>query len=64
MAPASELTLVSPAAQPDHAHRWLIEEANGPQSLGTCKVCGATKAFRNWFEESDFGTITERTLAA
>ncbi len=48
-----------------HAHHWLIEEANGLISTGTCKRCGATKEFRNWLEESDFVTNEEyRALAA
>ena len=29
------------AIQPDHAHRWLIGEPNGPVSNGICKICKA-----------------------
>lgn len=53
-----------PAARADHAHRWLIAEANGPVSGGTCKICGASKDFRNWIEEADFTTFSERAMAA
>ena len=53
-----------PAGQPDHAHRWLIAEANGPTSGGTCKICGASKDFRNWIEEADYTTFSERAMAA
>jgi hypothetical protein len=28
-------------------HHWLIESPHGPTSLGTCKLCGAQKEFRN-----------------
>jgi hypothetical protein len=32
--------------QPCH-HFWVIEVANGPGSIGTCKYCGETKEFLN-----------------
>ena len=47
-----------------HAHRWLIEEPNGPVSLGVCRVCKAEKIFRNWLEEGDFITNEEYRAAA
>ena len=34
-----------------HAHRWRIEEPNGPESIGRCRECGETKVFRNWLDE-------------
>jgi hypothetical protein len=30
-------------------HFWVIEVANGPGSIGTCKYCGETKEFFNAF---------------
>lgn len=30
-------------------HYWVIEVANGPRSVGTCKYCGATREFLNAF---------------
>jgi len=30
-------------------HYWVIEVANGPKSVGTCKYCGETKEFLNAF---------------
>ena len=30
-------------------HFWVIEVANGPSSLGTCKHCGEIKEFLNAF---------------
>jgi len=30
-------------------HFWVIEVANGPSSLGTCKYCGETNEFFNAF---------------
>ena len=47
-----------------HAHPWLIEEASGPVSQGRCKSCGATKAFKNWLEDTDFITNEEHRIAA
>ena len=47
-----------------HFHHWRIEEANGPQSRGICKYCGAEKVFKNWLEDSDFITNEEHRLAA
>lgn len=47
-----------------HAHHWVIDEANGPLSAGRCKRCGATKAFKNWLEDSDFITNEEHRIAA
>ncbi len=26
---------------------WIIEQPNGPTSIGTCKFCNDTKEFRN-----------------
>ncbi|MEX2081066.1 MAG: hypothetical protein WEC33_05575, partial [Dehalococcoidia bacterium] len=51
-------------AAADHAHRWRIDEPNGPVSLGTCKVCGAEKEFRNWLSDGDFITNEEHRMAA
>ena len=30
-------------------HFWVIEVANGPKSVGTCKNCGETREFLNAF---------------
>lgn len=30
-----------------HNHHYIIEQPNGPLSLGTCKHCGAQKMHRN-----------------
>ena len=30
-------------------HYWVIEVANGPRSVGTCKYCGETREFFNAF---------------
>lgn len=29
------------------AHRWRIATPDGPQSMGQCAKCGATKVFKN-----------------
>jgi len=46
------------------AHHWVIEEANGPNSAGVCKRCGAVRSFKNWLEDADFITGEERRMAA
>jgi len=28
-------------------HHWLIEEANGPTSVGVCRFCGERREFSN-----------------
>ena len=48
----------------EHAHHWVINEANGPLSEGVCKRCGVAKAFKNWLEETDFITNEEHRIAA
>lgn len=48
----------------DHGHRWRIEEPDGPVSMGVCKICGATKEFKNWLSDSDFITNEEHRMAA
>ena len=32
------------------SHHWMIESPGGETSIGTCKACGATRAFRNHVE--------------
>lgn len=54
----------APANSSGHAHRWRIEEANGPISCGRCRLCGGEKEFRNWLLETDFTTRTEHELVA
>ncbi len=58
------LTMERPAAMPEHAHHWRIEEAHGPRSGGVCKICGAVKDFKNWLEDGDFITNEEHRQAA
>lgn len=31
--------------QADCIHHWLIQAPHGEMSLGTCKLCGATREF-------------------
>jgi hypothetical protein len=52
------------AAHATHAHHWIIDEANGPESAGRCRTCGAEKQFRNWLPEADFVTNEEHRSAA
>lgn len=32
-------------------HRWRIEEPQGAESLGQCKLCGAARHFANYDRE-------------
>ena len=36
----------------DCTHHWVIDSPNGPQSQGSCKVCGAEREFMNYLESS------------
>jgi hypothetical protein len=40
---------VQKSANPECHHFWVIDEANGPSSFGTCKYCGGKKEFLNAF---------------
>lgn len=55
---------ISENAPGAHAHHWVIEEANGPESTGRCKSCGVVKTFKNWLEGADFTTNEEHRTAA
>lgn len=57
-------TAAQVTAQADHYHRWRIDEPNGPVSVGTCKVCGIEKQFKNWLSDMDFITNEEHRAAA
>ena len=32
-------------------HHWLIQDANGPTSMGICQLCGLVKEFTNSIAE-------------
>jgi hypothetical protein len=40
-------------------HYWIIEVANGPSSVGRCKICGKKKEFLNAFP--DFNPMKRRS---
>jgi len=40
-----------PAARGTCIHHWIIDSPNGRESTGTCKRCGALKAFTNSTEQ-------------
>ena len=33
-------------------HFWIIDQPNGPTSVGVCKLCGETQEFRNSIQGS------------
>lgn len=43
-------------------HHWMLAEANGPRSQGTCKHCGAEREFSNYLPFQDFLTQAEQRL--
>ena len=36
-------------------HHWLIQAADGPTSVGVCRICGETKDFKNYIETATWG---------
>ena len=42
----------------DCVHHWIIEAANGPNSNGVCRHCGAGREFHNW-TDSPIGITLE-----
>lgn len=44
------LTAGEPVTSPttEKAHRWKLEDPNGPQSQGVCEHCGAKRLFDNF----------------
>ena len=56
-------TTVTEETEPTHIHHWMLEEASGPLSRGSCRECHAERDFHNWLPELDFVTRTERNIA-
>ena len=44
----------------DCIHHWIIAPADGGDSLGVCKLCGADKMFVNSTPEHDFDNIRSK----
>ena len=44
----------------DCTHHWVIDSPNGPQSQGSCKVCGAEREFMNYLESSAWSSGEEK----
>lgn len=36
-------------------HHWLIQAADGPVSVGICRICGETREFQNYVETAAWG---------
>ena len=47
----TEVREQKPVARASCVHHWLIDSPNGRESSGTCKRCGAKKAFSNSNEQ-------------
>ncbi len=37
------------------SHHWVIQEGDGPTSIGVCRVCGQLKEFKNYLAASHWG---------
>lgn len=49
LTPTGEAVGTASAASPEWAvHHWAIETPDGEMSEGRCKLCGATRTFRNY----------------
>ena len=42
-------------------HHWVIQEADGPISRGSCQSCGQLKEFKNYLESSHWGDEKSRS---
>ncbi len=58
-----QLSAISPAEDdsPSCQHHWVIQEADGPISLGFCRACGDFKEFKNYLEASHWGEEKTRS---
>ena len=45
-------------------HKWRIQPADGPTSMGTCRNCGETKEFKNYLGHLSWGQYTEANCGA
>ena len=41
----------APVTRPTCCHHWMIEQANGPVSLGFCQFCFETREFKNSIDD-------------
>ena len=48
---------------PSCPHHWVIQDSDGPQSVGVCRVCGEYKQFKNYLENSHWGDDKARSEA-
>jgi hypothetical protein len=45
------------AEAPKCKHHWVIEPASGPFSKGKCRICGESREFRNYLEETPWSEV-------
>ena len=46
---------------PSCQHHWVIQDSDGPNSVGVCRLCGALKQFKNFVEASHWGDDRSRS---
>lgn len=42
------------------AHHWIIETANGPESIGECQICHEVRGFANSIDEMKRALVNSR----
>ena len=52
------------APDADCMHHWLIDQPNGPTSMGKCKICGASQEFNNSVQGTGWDRDGSRRRAA
>ena len=43
------------------SHHWVIQDGDGPTSVGLCRLCGALKQFKNYLVTSHWGDDRSRS---
>ena len=52
------------AADTSCMHHWMIDQPNGPTSMGTCKICGLSQEFNNSVQGNGWDRDGSRRRAA
>ena len=57
MSQNQDKALIAPGALAGPAvcvHHWVIDAPSGPVSLGSCKLCGERREFRNYVDNTPY----------
>ena len=66
IAPEPEIENDSAATVVVCRHRWVIQPADGPVSIGRCQICDESREFKNYVESATWGDsrISNKNSAA